>query len=100
MFLGVSAVVGIFNILTYFHVYRLLEWKLRFWILGESLRLAIIVALVAVYAMADEWSRDSLFQAGWGSVILMFLYALVLATTTARDLFEEESQSFKELVEG
>jgi hypothetical protein len=49
--------------------------------------------------MADEWYRDTLSQFGWVSVVLVFIYVLILAAMAGRDFFEEESIAFKELAE-
>jgi hypothetical protein len=40
------------------------------------------------YIMADEWYRDTLYQYGWTTVVLVFIYVLMLAAMAGRDFFE------------
>lgn len=51
--MGTNAIVCVFNLFMYFHIFRLLDWKLKFWIISEMFRLVIIATLMVSYVVAE-----------------------------------------------
>lgn len=63
------------------------NWRTCFCALLDGCRLAIVSLVLVGELKVEDWHRDTMYAFGWIIVVVVFLYALLLAIFSAKDFF-------------